>query len=177
MARIICVGHAVQDYVFSTTDLPSGGRKFRAADFSSVGGGPAATAAAAIAKMGGEAKLIARVGANAVADEIIRELEFFGVDCSLVRRFAGRKSSVSSVFVDKAGERMIVNYRDEGMPADAGWITEEAARDADAILADTRWPEGAAAARRRPQEHLQHEDVDVQQADEADDDAGGERQG
>lgn len=140
----MCVGHAVQDYVFSLPALPSGGRKFRAQDFESVGGGPAATAAAAIARLGGDAKLAARVGDDAVGGEIIAELQSHGVDCALVRRIPGRASSLSAVMIDPAGERMIVNYRDEALPKDASWLGD--ASGADAVLADTRWPEGAKTA-------------------------------
>ncbi|MFN3959004.1 MAG: PfkB family carbohydrate kinase [Parvularculaceae bacterium] len=143
MARIMCIGHAVLDYVFSLPDLPSGGRKHRASAFDCVGGGPAATAAVAIARLGGKAARGARRGADWVADAIISELEDYGVDCARVRRFAGRASSLSAVMVDARGERMIVNYRDEKMPADARWIGD--ASGFDAVLADTRWPEGAAA--------------------------------
>lgn len=143
MARIMCIGHAVQDYVFSLPDLPAGGRKFRASAFECVGGGPAATAAVAIARLGGKAALGARLGDDPVAATIVSELETCGVDCSRVKRFAGRSSSLSAVMVDAAGERMIVNYRDPDMPAGAGWISDAAGFDA--VLADTRWPAGASA--------------------------------
>lgn len=139
----MCIGHAVQDYVFSLPGLPSGGRKFRAEAFDGVGGGPAATAAVAIARLGGGASLATRLGDDAVADAIVGELEGYGVDCARVKRFAGRASSLSAVMVDAHGERMIVNYRDAQMPAGAGWISD--ASGFDAVLADTRWPEGAAA--------------------------------
>lgn len=137
----MCVGHAVQDYVFTLSSLPDGGRKFRASAFESVGGGPAATAAVAIARLGGSAMLAARVGDDAVGVEIVRELESYGVDCAAVRRCAGRASSLSAVMVDAAGERMIVNYRDDALPADASFLPSAAGFDA--VLADTRWPEGA----------------------------------
>jgi sulfofructose kinase len=139
----MCIGHAVQDFVFSLPDLPSGGRKFRARGFQSVGGGPAATAAVAIARLGGDASLAARLGDDAVADAIVAELEGYGVDCALVKRWPGRVSSLSAVMIDQKGERMIVNYRDDAMPADPVQLSTDIAPDA--VLADTRWPEGAAA--------------------------------
>lgn len=145
MARIMCIGHAVQDYVFSVPELPSGGRKSRATNFETAGGGPAATAAVAIARLGGAASLAARLGDDAVADTIIDELEAHNVDCRLVRRFAGRASSLSAVMVDQAGERMIVNYRDTELPDEASWLPTDFSGRAEAVLADTRWTEGAIA--------------------------------
>lgn len=141
---VLCVGHAVQDHVYRLSRLPVGGSKNRATGFTSVGGGPAATAAVAIARLGGRARLAARVGDDAVAEEIERELRGHGVDCAQLRRFAGRASSRSAVFVDDAGERMIVNHTDPAMPADPAWLAQVDLADVDAVLVDVRWPEGAA---------------------------------
>jgi len=146
MATVLCIGHAVQDYVFSVADLPRLAIKHQALALQRVGGGPAATAAVAVARLGGQALLAARVGDDAVAAEVVAELESWGVDCTHVRRLAGHCSSLSAVMVDRSGERMIVNYLDQSMPAAAGWLPAPRAVGADAVLADSRWPEGAATA-------------------------------
>jgi sulfofructose kinase len=146
MAKVLCVGHAVQDFVFAVPALPDRGEKYRATHFETVGGGPAATAAVAIARLGGRAALAARVGDDAVAAMIVSELEGHGVDCTHVHRCCGHGSSVSAVLVDARGERMIVNHLDAAMPVDASWLPAVAAVDAQAVLADTRWPQGALAA-------------------------------
>lgn len=146
MARVFCVGHAVQDFVFSVARLPDRGEKYRAHGFEGVGGGPAATAAVAIARLGGAAVLAARVGADSIAEILVAELERYGVDCRYVRRFAGCASSVSSVMIDAGGERMIVNHLDPQMPCDAQWLPEVRSLSVDAVLGDVRWPQGAASA-------------------------------
>ncbi|MCM2310249.1 MAG: PfkB family carbohydrate kinase [Steroidobacteraceae bacterium] len=146
MPTVLCVGHAVQDFVFTVASLPDRGEKYRATGFTSVGGGPAATAAVAIAKLGGRAVLAARVGADAAAGMITAELDSYGVDCAHVRRCAGCASSVSAVIVDSRGERMIVNNLDPALPVDATWLPLPATVAAQAVLVDTRWPEGALAA-------------------------------
>lgn len=149
MKRVLCVGHAVQDFVFRVPQLPARAEKYRATAFTTAGGGPAATAAVAIARLGGAARLAARLGDDAIAATIESELRSFGVDCGALRRFPGRQSSLSAVFVDDAGERMIVNHTDPDMPADPHWIDELPLAGVDAVLADTRWPAGAACALRR----------------------------
>jgi sulfofructose kinase len=146
VATVLCVGHAVQDFVFSVDALPARGEKYRAHAFGTVGGGPAATAAVAIARLGGRARLAARVGDDPVADVVVRELEGHGVDCALVRRHAGRQTSLSAVMLDRAGERMIVNYLDPELPRDPAWLPDAAALGAGAVLGDVRWPEGSAHA-------------------------------
>lgn len=143
MSTVLCIGQAVQDFVFSVEDMPAKADKYRASGFEALGGGPAATAAVAISKLGGTARLAARVGDDLLANIIVGELESYGVDCTLVRRIAGRRSSVSAVLVDNAGERMIVNYLDGSMDADPEWLHAYAPLDVGAILTDTRWPEGA----------------------------------
>jgi sulfofructose kinase len=140
---VLCVGHAVHDFVFGVAAMPAAAKKHRATAFESVGGGPAATAAVAVARLGGAAALAARVGDDAVGGLIVAELEGYGVDCALVRRCAGRRSSVSAVMIDPAGERMIVNYLDPDLPQDAGWLPDPLSAGAAAVLADVRWAEGA----------------------------------
>ncbi|RME64977.1 MAG: sugar kinase [Alphaproteobacteria bacterium] len=146
MASVLCVGHAVQDFVFAVDALPAGGEKYRAHGFDSMGGGPAATAAVTIARLDGAAFLAARLGDDSIADLIVAELQSHGVDTQHMRRFAGCRSSLSAVMLDKAGERMIVNYLDPAMPTDAAWLPPPGTLGVAAVLADTRWPAGAAAA-------------------------------
>lgn len=148
MAGVLCVGHAVQDFVFSVPQLPARGEKYRATRFELAGGGPAATAAVTIAKLGGRAHLAARVGADVAGDLIVGELRGYGVDCAHVLRVQGLGSSVSAVMVDAAGERMIVNHLPAAMPADAAWLPDPVSLGVHAVLADTRWPDGAFAALR-----------------------------
>ena len=143
MATVLCIGQAVQDFVFSVDEMPATADKYRATDFETLGGGPAATAAVAISRLGGTARLAARVGDDMLANLIASELESYGVDCTLIRRMSGRRSSVSAVLVDSAGERMIVNYLDKSMDPDPEWLHAYAPLDIAAVLADTRWPEGA----------------------------------
>ncbi len=144
-ARVLCLGVAVQDFVFSLPEMPQAAQKYRASDFTVVGGGCAATAAVAVARLGGEAFLATRLGDDGLGDAIVKELEEEGVDCTYALRFPGCRSSLSAIFVDAAGERMIVNYRDPALPEAADRLPDLFALRLGAVLADTRWPAGAAA--------------------------------
>jgi sulfofructose kinase len=141
-AHIFCVGHAVQDFVFGLDELPVGARKFRARSFVADGGGPAATAAVAIARLGGTASLCARVGDDAAGRLLAEGLTREGVDCRHLMVMRGYGSSVSAVFVDAHGERLIVNHRDEAWPARPAPITAAALAGVAGVLVDVRWPEG-----------------------------------
>ncbi|WP_281301357.1 MULTISPECIES: PfkB family carbohydrate kinase [unclassified Iodidimonas] len=153
MARILCLGHAVQDLLFSVESLPDRGEKYRASACSQMGGGPAATAAVAIVRLGGEASLITRLGDDPIADLITAELAAYGVELSHVRRFPGCRSSLSSVCVDRSGERMIVNFLDPAIPDACDWLTSVDIRPFAACLADCRWPKGATALLDQARKH------------------------
>lgn len=142
MATVITLGVAVQDFVFSVDGIPSEPRKYRANDLEVIGGGCAATAAVAIARLGGDSQLISRLGDDITADVIIGELEADGVRCDGVKRFPGYKSPLSAIMVDQTGERLIMGYRDLAIPGDPDFVAEHFS-GADAALADSRWAPGA----------------------------------
>lgn len=143
--KILAVGVAVVDIVMTMDEMPRRAEKYRANGATIVGGGCGANAAAAITRLGGHCVLSARLGEDPVADMILNGLEQEGVDCSLVRRFADNRSSFSSIFIDKEGERQIVNYRDPELPLGAKWLEDEMP-EFDAVLADNRWTAGAMVA-------------------------------
>ncbi len=146
MQTVLCVGHAVQDFVFSVDRLPEHAEKYAARSLAQVGGGPAATAAVAVVRLGGRALLAARLGQDMVGKLAADELGSYGVDCRYLRHFDGAGTSISAVMVDPSGERMIVNHVDRRMPTEPDWLPKPAATGAAAVLVDTRWPEGAARA-------------------------------
>ena len=150
--RVICLGLTAQDHIWTLDRLPGDGGKHRATRFESIGGGMAATAAVAVAKLGGRASFWGRAGKDAAGYAMRNELGLEGVDIGHLRLFSGAQSSVSGVLVDAAGERLIVNFRGDGLPADPGWLPLDDLPQAHAVLADPRWPEGAihlfAAARK-----------------------------
>jgi sulfofructose kinase len=148
-AHVFCLGVAVQDCVFLLPELPHAAEKHRAQDFTIVGGGCAASAAVAVVRLGGRASLATRLGADKLGDDIVAELEAEGVDCACAGRFEGCRSSLSAVMVDAHGNRMIVNYRDPKLPEAADWLPDPANLGLGAVLADTRWPAGAATIMRR----------------------------
>jgi sulfofructose kinase len=146
--RVICVGHAALDRVFSVASWPAGSGKIAAHRFAESGGGMAANAAAAIARLGGEAIFWGPTGDDAIATAIHDQLVADGVDVTWLRRFVNRKSSHSAVIVDDRGERLVVGYRGDALQVDADWLPLGQVDRAGALLADVRWPDGALMALR-----------------------------
>ncbi len=146
MTRIACVGITVLDRIWYLTDLPKEGGKYVADDYKEVGGGPAATAAVAAAKLGAEVDFIGRVGDDDTGNRLLTELQACGVNTRYTRIVKGARSSQSAVLVDAAGERIIANYPSPDLPSCADWLTEIDFGQWDAVLADVRWHDGAKQA-------------------------------
>lgn len=144
---MLCVGLAIQDTIVSVDRIPPEPVKVYARDRREVGGGPAATAAVAIARLGGRAAIAARIGNDATGTAIADELHREGVDTTWLRVFEGTRSPGAVILVDEDGERLIVAYADPETPADADWL--KPARIGGALLCDLSWPEGALACAQR----------------------------
>jgi sulfofructose kinase len=143
--RIICVGHAALDRIYRIEAFPPGPTKVRALEHIESGGGMAANAAVAIARLGGKAELWSRTGDDGAGNAIRAGLKAERVDVRYVQAFDGARSSTSAIIVDDKGERLIVGQRDAGMPSGTSWLPMERIREADAVLGDLRWLEGLRA--------------------------------
>ncbi|WP_448196103.1 PfkB family carbohydrate kinase [Raoultella planticola] len=146
MIRIACVGITVQDRIYSLGNLPEGGGKYQASQYLETGGGPAATAAVAIARLGAEVDFIGRVGDDSCGNTLLTELQNCGVNTSLCRQYTHARSSQSAILVDHQGERIIVNYPSPDLKTDAQWLESIDFSRYDIVLADVRWHEGTEKA-------------------------------
>lgn len=142
MKPVICVGHAALDYVYRIEAFPPEPTKVRSLEHLESGGGMAANAAAAIARLGGKVELWSRTGGDSAGERIHKFLKADGVDIEFVRTFEHARSSTSAVIVDKAGERLIIGERDHAMPLDSSWLPLDRIAGAAAVLSDLRWLEG-----------------------------------
>ncbi|EDQ5818551.1 sugar kinase [Salmonella enterica subsp. enterica] len=146
MVRIACVGITVMDRIYYVEGLPTEGGKYVAKRYTEVGGGPAATAAVAAAKLGAQVDFIGRVGDDDTGNSLLAELESLGVNTSYTRRYTQAMSSQSAIMVDAKGERIIVNYPSPDLLPDAGWLNDIDFSQWDVVLADVRWHDGAKQA-------------------------------
>ena len=143
--RVICLGLSALDQIWRVPKFFSGGsQKIRSLEYSTIGGGMAATAAVTVARLGGDAAFWGRGGEDAAGREMRDALSERGVDVSQFRLFPNGQSSVSGILVDSSGERQIVNFRGR-FPEPADWLPLGEVGAASAVLADPRWLAGAAA--------------------------------
>jgi sulfofructose kinase len=143
--KVICLGLSALDQIWRVDRFFSGeSEKIKSADHATLGGGMAANAAVAIARLGGTAAFWGRAGDDAAGHEMRSSLAAEGIDVENFRLFKDGRSSVSGVIVDKSGERQIVNFRGR-FPEEADWLPLNDVAGASAVLADPRWVDGAAA--------------------------------
>ncbi len=143
---IIAVGHAALDYVYRIAAFPSTPTKVRAVEHIASGGGMAANASAAIARLGGKVSLWSRVGDDDAGSIIRQQLQRAGVDTTHVRVFPGVRSPTAAVIVDKRGERLIVSEDDHALPLAADWLAVSDIATSRVVLSDLTWLEGTEAA-------------------------------
>jgi sulfofructose kinase len=144
MPTILCVGIAALDQVFRVDVMPSRPEKYRSHALHVTGGGTAANAAVAAARLGAAVTFHGVLGEDRVGDEIVAGLDAEGVDCAKVRRVAGRRSPLSAILVDARGERLIVSYADPELPWSTDHLPKALPPGVNAVLGDTRWQAGSA---------------------------------
>jgi sulfofructose kinase len=145
MSRILCLGMCALDAIYRVSAIPATPTKILATGFIECGGGMAANASVAVARLGGAASYWGRVGADDLGARILRQLADEGVDVSAVRRIPECVSPSAAILVADDGERLICAYNDPKLDHDAMWLPLERIPSYAAVLADVRWPAGAAA--------------------------------
>jgi sugar/nucleoside kinase (ribokinase family) len=167
----LCAGIAVQDIVMRVENFPAPGAKVSASDFIITGGGCAANAAVAVARLGGRVAFAGPLGGtdDHVSNRILADLVKEGVDCGGAARMNGGTASVSLILLDATGEKTIATRRGVNLgkvlPADAARL----AVDADAVLVDNRFPEFVTAVCRAAQARRIPIVIDLDQATKLDD--------
>ena len=106
--RVVFVGAATMDSIVLVGGYPGPDERVVAEDLVLAGGGPAATAAVAAARLGIEVAFVGTVGDDPDGQRIVEGLAAEGVDTSGVSRVGGARSAASVIVVDRTrGTRAI----------------------------------------------------------------------
>jgi len=104
---VVCAGHATLDAILAVPRLPRPDERVEATEGALAGGGPAATAAVTLARLGIPVAFAGRVGDDATGDLIRGGLADEGVDVSLLDTVRGT-SPFTAVLLDPDGGRALV---------------------------------------------------------------------
>jgi sulfofructose kinase len=131
MTHVVCIGLATLDTIAAVPRHPDPEDRVVATDHAVAGGGPAATAAVALARLGVETYFVGAVGDDLAGDEIRLGLEGEDVDVSELRTVAGARSPQSSILVGAAtraivaypgAARVVLGERARKLCRDAAWV-------------------------------------------------------
>jgi sulfofructose kinase len=100
---VVCVGAATLDTIVLVDRHPGPDERVWASDFAVAGGGPAATAAVTLARLGVDAYFVGAAGDDEPGVAIRAGLAEEGVDVSEVRVVAGARSAQSVILVARDG--------------------------------------------------------------------------
>ncbi|CAN7554543.1 PfkB family carbohydrate kinase [Devosia sp. LjRoot3] len=143
--RVATLGNAFLDRILYVANLPVEPSKMRVKGQLETGGGIAATAAVACARLGADTACYSRVGDDLAGEEIIRRLSEAGVATDQVRQFKRGRSPQGTIIVESSGERMGFGFMGEGWSDDADWLDLSKLDGVDAVMADYSWWQGATA--------------------------------
>ncbi|MFM7250684.1 MAG: PfkB family carbohydrate kinase [Planctomycetaceae bacterium] len=144
--RLIAVGGICTTTLYRVDAVPPVPGKALARDCAEVVDGMAVSAACAFVRLGGVAEAWGRVGDDARGAAMRAALADAGLGIDGVRAVPGGRSSVAVAVIDARGDRLVVPYHDTSLDPSPAWLALERVAAADVVHADTRWPEGAAAA-------------------------------
>lgn len=105
---IVIIGSANMDLIVKTTVIPQAGQTVRAEGFLTSPGGKGANQAVAVARLGGAAAFVGKVGSDAYGDELIKSLTHFGIDTANVMQTGDAPTGVAVILLEESGENRII---------------------------------------------------------------------
>ena len=129
MSEVVCVGLATRDTILAVPRHPDADELVLATDVAVAGGGPAATAAVTLARLGVPVTFVGSVGDDETGAFVRDGLEAEGVDVSELAVVPGRRSPESAIYVGP-GTRAIAAFRGDMGPLQLSERAQRLCRDA-----------------------------------------------
>jgi sulfofructose kinase len=124
--QVVCVGLATRDAIWRVPEFPEPDGRVVATELVVAGGGPAATAAVTLARLGIDVGFAGAVGDDDAGRFVREGLEAEGVDVTLLATVAGGRTPESTILVSPDGARSIVHHPGsapiEELEVQADWV-------------------------------------------------------
>jgi sulfofructose kinase len=151
-SELISIGLSVADHLW-LYDEPMRGTFRPVVDYLAQGGGLAATAAVAMARLGGRVEIWTRVGDDDAGRFILDQFRKEGVETSQVKVCRGGRSPVCGVMVDRLSAERYFNYfAGRGLDPSPDGLDFRRVGQAKAVLVDCHWPEAQLPAAQHARE-------------------------
>jgi sulfofructose kinase len=108
--RVVCAGLATRDTIWRVPAHPAPDGRVVATEIAVAGGGPAATAAVTLARLGVEVAFAGAVGDDDAGVFVLHGLAAEGVDVALLAVVPGAQTPQSAILVGPEGSRAIVHH-------------------------------------------------------------------
>lgn len=145
MANGIFVGLSTVDVVYSVDEFPSPNSKIQARGQDVFAGGPATNASITFAHLGGEATLVTAAGRHPLASAVSDEFRRYSVKLIDLNPDFDEAPVISSVSVNKAGERNVVSANATRVHALPAQVDEAALERASIVLVDGHYMQACQA--------------------------------
>ena len=144
---VLGIGGCAWDLLGRVAHYPRPGQKTGITDYQEQGGGQAATAMVAVARLGGRAAICGTVGEDRYGDAIRADFHREGVDTSRLILDPGQTSHFAFCAVQEgSGERAIFYFGGSKRPLQPSDVDAEYVQSARCLLVDTHHPETHIAA-------------------------------
>lgn len=123
-------------------EFPGPGTKVPASEYIITGGGCAANASLAVARLGGRAAFAGPLGStkDEASNRIAASLDAEDVDCRGIVRQEGATISVSIILIDEAGEKFIATVRGAKLDGVSPTAIDALVDDVEVVLIDNHLP-------------------------------------
>lgn len=147
-APIVVAGGLNLDMVVRTPRLPGRGETIHGRDLVQVPGGKGANQAAAVARQGGDVRLLAMVGDDAAGTLLLDSVRDDGIEARWVQTVPGVASGVALIAVADDGGNTIIVVPGANQHADAATVqaAADAFSDARLVMVQLEWPFAAVQA-------------------------------
>lgn len=146
MQHVICVGIVTLDQVYEVPPFKGASDKIVAHSYNRRAGGMAATAAAAVARLGGDADFWGRIGHDDIGDFLALELRNARVGTAGLLQCPTGRSPNSAILKSLDGERLIAAFPGSDFSVRPQDLPLGTIEKGTIVLADVRWPEAGVAA-------------------------------
>jgi ribokinase len=108
MERVVIIGSLNMDLVAQVPQLPQRGQTIAGSRFQMLPGGKGANQAFAVGRLGGQARMIGRVGDDLFGERLRSSLNSAGVEIDSVISTPGEATGVALILVETGGQNQIV---------------------------------------------------------------------
>lgn len=113
---VVGLGVSTLDMFTVVKRFPSGREVQRASRMAIDGGGPVATASAALGRLGGRAAMLDCVGDDWAGGLILRDFARYNVDAGQVKTYPGKTSSAANILVEEPTGNRAIFYQPGSVP-------------------------------------------------------------